>query len=81
MKKEFSALHQTFIPCVKWVASTSFRLTDNRTSTGYFLSTDGLIYSTDRNYSMLRGGGGVTQTEFEIIWSERSSEYDEAIIK
>lgn len=75
MEKEFSALHQTFIPFIKWVASSSFRRTDNRTSTGYFLSTDDLIYSTDRNYSMLKCGGGVTQNEFELIWAKLKDKY------
>jgi hypothetical protein len=64
-----------FIPCIKIIARSSFRMTDDRTSSIYFISDDNLVYSGDRNYSMLFNGGGVTIDKFYKIFESKKHEY------
>jgi len=77
MKTQFTPL-RGFIPCIKVIAHSSFRRTDSRTYTSYFISDDQLVYSTDRNYSMLFNGGGVTIENFLKIFESKQLEYAES---
>ncbi|GAB1462275.1 hypothetical protein [Pedobacter sp.] len=75
MTTQFAAQKQQFISYIETVAHTSYRATDARTSTLYFLGDDDLVYSTDRNYSILGGGAGMPKNEFIEKFTELSKGY------
>jgi len=78
MNTQFSAQLQKFIPIIKKLAVSSFRPTDARTSTTYFLSIDGMVHSTDRNYSALVAN--LTEADFIGSFSKLTKGYAIAYI-
>ena len=78
MNTQFSAQLQKFIPIIKRLAVSSFRQTDARTSTTYFLSSDGMVHSTDRNYSALVTN--LTETDFIRSFSKLTNGHAVAYI-
>ena len=60
------------------IASSSFRPTDSRTSTSYFIDTNGMVHSSDKNYSILFGNEPSTFEEFNKRWTAESPKYAHA---
>jgi len=60
------------------IASSSFRQTDSRTSTSYFIDTDGMVHSSDKNYSIIFGNGPSTFEEFDKRWNKEAPRYAHA---
>lgn len=60
------------------IATSSFRPTDSRTATSYFIDTDGMVHSSDKNYSILFGNGPSTFEEFDKRWTAEAPKYAHA---